>query len=91
MNTLDYQQIGKRIQKRRKEFKITQEKLAEKIELNSIKGTCETTANKNNLKKYFLRFFVCIYPSDIKKAKIGKAKRPINAQGTFKAGIAKGI
>lgn len=34
MSTLNYQEIGKRIQKRRKEFKITQEKLAEKIDVS---------------------------------------------------------
>lgn len=34
MNQLDYHEIGKRIQNKRKELKITQEKLAEKIDVS---------------------------------------------------------
>ena len=39
---------------------IFKQKVSEIIEWNSIKGIWETRANKNNLKKYFLRLFVWI-------------------------------
>lgn len=44
---------------------------------NNINGYWAISAKMNNLKKYFFKFFVCIYPSLIWNAKIGKAIRPI--------------
>ena len=45
--------------------KILIPKLFVKIDLNNIKGICETSAKTNNLKRYFFRFLVCTYPSEI--------------------------
>ena len=45
--------------------KILKEKLFVNRESNNIKGNCEIIAKQNNLKKYFLKFLVCIYPSEI--------------------------
>ena len=56
---------------------IFKEKSLDIIEWNNIKGIWETRANKNNLKNYFLRFFVWLYPSEIWNANIGKANLPI--------------
>lgn len=57
--------------------KILIPKLFVKIDLNNIKGICETSAKTNNLKRYFLKFLVCTYPSEIWNAKIGNAILPI--------------